>query len=256
MLQQKQRELLAMIESHHEKNSSSLDSTQDGNLIVHNTNDSTSDTQQQRRQIQPTHLQEKRAQLFHDAGVMTKSLYRSCLRCIQLIRHGNEHDMADFDEREQQMLNRSKNQFDFHVSLSSFEPPVDRDNELSSRAMYYLAFAKESFHQEIDCLEQDPWRVDNVKRFLYLIRQGEERRKWLLHEYQFEDPYAEKWDEDKVLEWEEKAWKLVKETYDSNGWVYQKDDVIMGDDGIDAMDDDGIDWDETDDAEDRVKHSK
>lgn len=261
ILQQKQRDLFAMMESHQEEIDSSLEdlkhnNNRDGIIIQTTTQNSTGGDDM----IQPSkHLQEQRATLIHDAGIMTKSLYRSCLRCVQLIRHGNEHDMADFDEREkQQKLNRSKQGFSgFDGFSSSLEPPVDRDNELSSRAMYYLAFAKESFHQEIDCLEQDPWRIENVKRFLYLMRQGEERRKWLLQEYKFEDPYAEKWNEDKLLDWEEKAWKLVKETYESNGWVYQKD----GDVTVDEVDtiDDGIDWDETydDDEEDgRFKRSR
>jgi len=253
-----------MIESNHEKNLS-LDANQHGDNSNNNNNNNSitihthSETHHHHQQQQPKHLQEKRSQLFHDAGVMTKSLYRSCLRCIPLIRAGNEHDMADFDQRErEQKLNRSKEGFGFNNNhhgggFLSFEPPVDRENELSSRAMYYLAFAKEAFHQEIDCLEENPWRVDNVKRFLYLIRQGEERRKWLLDEYKFHDPYAEKWNEDKLLKWEDEAWKLVKETYELNGWMYQKDDVTG--DYVDTMDD-GIEWDETDDSEDGVNRNR
>jgi len=187
-------------------------------------------------------ISEERTTLFREAGILTKSLYRSSLRCVNFIREGNQHDLADFEAREeQQKTGRFKK--DFTASFS-FEPPVERENELSSRAMYYLAHAKESFHQEVDCLVADPWREEHLKRFIYLMRQGEEKRKWILEDYRFLDPYPHKWDEEQMQEWEGKAWKLIRETYALNGWLYQDDFTTDDED----YQDEGIDWDEDDDA--------
>eukprot|EP00558_Chaetoceros_sp_UNC1202_P005838 CAMPEP_0197256792 /NCGR_PEP_ID=MMETSP1429-20130617/76623_1 /TAXON_ID=49237 /ORGANISM="Chaetoceros sp., Strain UNC1202" /LENGTH=65 /DNA_ID=CAMNT_0042720461 /DNA_START=48 /DNA_END=241 /DNA_ORIENTATION=+ len=65
---------------------------------------------------------------------MTKSLYRTCIRCIKLLRNGNRYDEDDFQTREEEQ----KKQLESSTSFT-FEPPVDRDNELSSRAQYYMA---------------------------------------------------------------------------------------------------------------------
>jgi hypothetical protein len=187
-------------------------------------------------------FKQERRELLRDAGYMTRSLYRSCLRSIYLIRKGNENDMAEFQQREEQeksdRLNRGP-------SMSfSFEPPVDRENELSSRALYYLAFVNESFHQEVDCLISDPWKEDQVTRFIHLMREGEEKRKWVLKEYKFEDSFSKQWNGDMFNDWEARARQLIFDSYQLKGWLFQKDFINDDDDGIN--DDVIIDWGEDD----------
>lgn len=244
MLKQKQQDLFAMI-----------DETQSVNQVGKRSKESTRDAQQQQQQQQLKWLQEQRSQLYHEAGIMTKSLYRCCLRCVNLIRHGNEHDMADFDAREEEQKKNRLKKEGLNAASFAFELPVDRENELASRASYYHAFAHESFHQETDCLHANPWREENVTRFLYLIRQGEERRKWLLEEYKFKDPYPHKWDEGKLIDWEERAKKLIKETYETNGWSSHQGESISQDDE-DAKHDDGIDWGDDDDDDNHHDEKK
>jgi len=233
-MQQKQEDLFSMLDSHQVAQEIK---SPDSRLHETKSNDESKD------EIQVQRLQEDRVQLFKEAGMMTKALYRSCLRSVNLIRDGNQHDFADFEAREEE---QKTDRLQKSISASfSFEPPVDRDNELSSRALYYLAYTKESFHQEVDCLVAEPWREDNLKRFLYLIKQGERKRKWVLEDYKFDDPHTNKWEEVKLEVWEAKAWKLIRETYDSNGWVYQ-DDFANNDEDYQ---DEGIDWDEDDDSD-------
>mmetsp|Transcript_1059 Transcript_1059/g.1288 ORF Transcript_1059/g.1288 Transcript_1059/m.1288 type:complete len:291 (-) Transcript_1059:42-914(-) len=202
-------------------------------------------------------IENERNALFQEAGQMTRSLYRACIRCSKYMRLGNENDEANFLAREEeQKANRSSKSMT--VSFS-FEPPVDRENELSSRASYYLAFTKESFGQEIDCLNNNPWREDNIERFLYLIRQGEEKRKWILNDYKFDDPYDQMFDDQKLKSFEERAWILLKKTYERNGWLFKSDypseninDLEQARSG-DFIEDDDTDWDNDDDFEDKVK---
>jgi outer membrane phospholipase A len=238
-MQQKQEDLFSMMDSHQvvaQENNST-----DNRLHETKSNDESKD------EVQVQRLQEDRVQLYKEAGMMTRALYRSCLRNVNLIRDGNQHDFADFEAREEeQKTGRLKKAI---TASFSFEPPVDRDNELSSRALYYLAYTKESFHQEVDCLEVEPWREDNLNRFLFLMKEGDEKRKWVLNDYKFDDPHANKLEEVKLEEWEAKAWKLIRETYDSKGWVYL-DDFAKDDEDYK---DEGIDWDEDDDSEEETK---
>eukprot|EP00979_Chaetoceros_neogracilis_P018154 scaffold10555_cov228-Chaetoceros_neogracile.AAC.6 len=238
-MQQKQEDLISMIESHQETRDKKFPSDSDGASTILFTSESNS--KKNHDEIQQR-LGEERATLFKEAGVLTRSLYKSCLRCVEFIRDGNQHDFEDFEAREEQ---QKTGRFTRDLSASfSFEPPVERENELSSRAMYYLAYTKESFNQEVDCLFADPWREDSLKRFIYLIRQGEEKRKWILEDYRFMDPCPEMWDEERIQEWEKKAWKLIRETYALNGWLYQDD--FTNDD--EDYQDEGIDWNEDDDS--------
>jgi hypothetical protein len=141
-------------------------------------------------------LNEQNALLL-EAKRLTKSLYRTCLRSVSILAEANTHDEEIFLQRERERLSRKNN----------YEPPVDRKNELSSRAMYYHSFVQESFQQEMDCLslissessQSRPsfWREEQVTRFVYLMEQGEERRRWILESYKFDDSYREqKNDED------------------------------------------------------------
>lgn len=197
------------------------------------------DSQQEEQEIE--RLKNERLELLQDAGYMTRSLYRSCLRSIHLLRLGNANDMTDFQEREEKQKSDRLDRRTF-----SFEPPVDRENELSSRALYYLAFLNESFHQEVDCLvSADPWKEDQVTRFTHLMRQGEHRRKWILGDYKFDDPFSKQWDEEFFVDWEGRAQKLIRDTYELKGWLFQKD--FINNDEDDSNNDIDIDWEEDDD---------
>lgn len=201
-------------------------------------------------------IEAKRKVLLQKANEITKSFYRICLRCTYLIRIGNENDEKNFKAREEEQKQSRIKAFEERKSMSakeraatasasmSFEPSVDRENELSSRASYYLAFIKESFGQEVDCLTKSiPWREDEVTRFVFLMKQGEERRSWILQDYQFEDPYQNTWQDidEKLNIWEQEANAIVRETYARNGWLLQSD--------VDAVnqncdDDEDLDWDD------------
>ncbi len=183
----------------------------------------------------------ERLELLKDAGYITRSLYRSCLRSIYLIRQGNENDMAEFQSREEK---QKADRIEKRMSMEfSYEPPVDRENELSSRASYYRAFLNESFYQEVDCLISDPWKEDQVTRFIHLMRQGEEKRRWILNDYKFDDPFSKQWDNQLCLSWEKRAKKLISDTYELNGWLLQKDFINDDADDTGTYDED-IDWGE------------
>jgi hypothetical protein len=123
--------------------------------------------------LEKQELEKERIQLFQEAKAMTLSLYRTCIRCTKRIRHGNAYDEEQFQIREDE---QKSNRIRSSPSKSlSFEPPVDRDNELESRALYYLAFTKEAFGQEVDCLTKNKsslWREEDISRFIYLLKQG------------------------------------------------------------------------------------
>ena len=90
-----------------------------------------------------TNLQTK---LLQEASYLTRTLYRKCLQSIKVIAKGNSRDESDFAERE---CNERK-QFEpgSGVNLNeriSMAPPVNRQNELSSRANYYKTFTREHF---------------------------------------------------------------------------------------------------------------
>ena len=42
---------------------------------------------------------------------------------------------------------------------------------------------REEFNQESDCLEANPWMEEHVERYLYFIKGGEEKRCWILNDY-------------------------------------------------------------------------
>ena len=95
-------------------------------------------------------LEQERAALLDDASFLTRSVYRNCVRSIRLIRWGNASDERDFQEREEaQMRDLSASimdrQKDQRFSMISMLPPVDREDELRSRAEYYGQYAREMF---------------------------------------------------------------------------------------------------------------
>jgi hypothetical protein len=205
--------------------------------------------------IEKEQLEKERKELFNEARDMTLSLYRTCVRCTKYIRYGNENDELEFKVREDE---QKANRLDMkNFKTLSFEPPVERDNELKSRSLYYLAFIKESFGQEVDCLTKNiPWREDDVVRFSYLMEQGEKRRAWILEDYKFDDPYGHLWNDNngdggiklKLDLWEKRATNLIQSTYQMNGWQMKSDfnpedsNINSSVDFENAMDDDD-DWD-------------
>lgn len=160
---------------------------------------------------------ETRQELLLEAGAMSRSLFRTCLRCVKIMRQGNEHDEIDFVEREQNQFQTMKEA----VASGTFSmaPPVDRENELSSRANYYHGHTREHFDGDSDCLKPDPWREENVDTYLAVLRRGEYKRKWVMNDYKFHDVYLNAFDDRRVDKWEAKARELLKETYDANGWI-------------------------------------
>jgi hypothetical protein len=159
----------------------------------------------------------ERHALFLEAGAMSRSLFRTCLRCVKIMRQGNSHDEAEFREREENQLKSMK---DALVSGSfSMCPPVDRENELDSRAIYYHGHTREHFDGEYDCLKCDPWKEEHVDRYLHFLRQGEHKRKWVMNDYKFPDSYARVFDNERVDRWEARVRELLKDTYDTNGWI-------------------------------------
>jgi hypothetical protein len=188
--------------------------------------------------------------LLLEAKRMTKSLYRTCLRSVSILAQANSHDEEIFLERERERLKKE----------NGYEPPVDRENELSSRATYYHSFVQESFQQEVDCLSvMSPesshlgslfWREEQVNRFVYLMEQGEERRRWILESYKFDDSYKEQKNEqnedlqDNLNKWKHRANNMVKDAYKIKGWLTQadfQDGVVMDDDESYENDGDSID---------------
>ena len=71
--------------------------------------------------------------------------------------------------------------------------PVNRDDELQSRANYYYNWARELIEQESDIFSNDN-KDDNsitkeqVHRYFHFLRNGEEKRQYVLQKYQFDDP--------------------------------------------------------------------
>jgi hypothetical protein len=68
-------------------------------------------------------------------------------------------------------------------------------------------------------LKWNPWKEEHVDRYLHFLRQGEYKRKWVMNDYKFPDPYANVFDNDRVNRWEAQARELLKDTYDAHGWI-------------------------------------
>jgi len=209
-------------------------------------NDDNSIEQQQQQHQKQQEIKKERKEIFQEAHLLTLSLYRTCLRCIRIMRPGNTHDDQEFRKREEGQL-QDMEKLGVGSSRSSggtfsFEPPVDRENELTSRAFYYLAHVQESFGQEVDCLAKDPWMEDNIERFVHLMAKGEERRRWIMKEYKFKDPYIDSWDGPRLDRFEVRITDFVKKTYAQRGWLLKSDMT----DSVDTTwidDDDEIDKD-------------
>ena len=259
------------------------------------------------KQLSTADIHAAQTQLLKEANYLTKTLYRKCLKSIQSLARGNERDESDFSEREQS----EKDQLDELLSsdrssssknntnnnrVSLMSPPVNRQNELSSRANYYQAFTREHFdghwnllgkhgfhlgeegnmrhglgnvgggggqegnryegdhhylggqmaaqyssHQKVASFDSDDsskvipqqhqpqyymWREEQIEQFTYLITSGEEKRQWILSDYEFKDPCSKHWPEEfrtRIQQFEESANALVKEMYRKRGWIHSSD---------------------------------
>jgi hypothetical protein len=63
-----------------------------------------------------------------------------------------------------------------------------------SRAEYYMQYMRENFVQESDCLAVDDWQPQHIARYLFHLKRGDEHRKWLLKDMQFQDEYQNAFD--------------------------------------------------------------
>jgi hypothetical protein len=176
-------------------------------------------------------------------------------------------------------------------------PPVNRQNELSSRANYYKAYCRENFDGHWNLLGRDGfhlgeegsmrhglggtlssgglgfgggqegngyqgghhhlggqmagqysgqvsgskknedvnesnlqhymWREEQIEQFVYLIKYGEEKRQWVLMDYEFDDPCkSQGWSEEiqrRIAAFETNANALVKDMYHRRGWTHSSD---------------------------------
>lgn len=205
-LKHKEDALLSLIKSH-------SDSTRDKTI---NNETALQNSPSKEKKLERDILKRK-DELWEEANSITKSLFRTCIRSTKVIRPGNDEDEASFKKREE----NQKNSFSVGSSSQgsfSFEPPVDRENELFSRYSYYLEWARESFHQESDCLASDSWREEDVGRYVHFVRQGEDKRKWVLNDYKFDDPYVNVFENDRLDVFEKNATQLVKDIYSQKGW--------------------------------------
>ena len=261
-------------------------------LFSQQTSESENDNNNNMTVHEMTNLQTK---LLQEASYLTRTLYRKCLQSIKVIAKGNSRDESDFAERE----SNERKQFEpgSGVNLNeriSMAPPVNRQNELSSRANYYKTFTREHFdghwnllgahgfhigdegnmrhglgevgggnqkwnqyqggHHHLgvqmaaqyqggvggsgdDSMQNNngyyAWREEQIEQFVYLIKSGEEKRQWILNDYEFEDPCNMKdetihrgWSqelEERLKNFEVQSNSLVKEMYQREGWIQSSD---------------------------------
>jgi hypothetical protein len=146
-------------------------------------------------------LQLERLELLQEAASLTKSMYRICLRSVNLIRPGNEMDEKDFQKRHEEFRHPKGGM----SSMSMSSRPPNREDELESRAAYYYSFCRESFLQESDCLEEDPLKWKNIQRFVYFLKKADQDRKWLLADMMFPDPYKTALSQERIQQFEDMA---------------------------------------------------
>lgn len=201
----------------------------------------TTDTRRTFRTPPPSVLSVEHEVVLKEASALTRSLYRSCIRSVRVIRHGNDHDEAEFVELERKQNERKFSRTDGAFAMLSMLPPVDRIDELRSRAEYYLQYARENFVQESDCLLH--LSEGHLDRYVNLLRRGEDHRRWLLSDMKFEDPYKDSFDYARLQAFEKKVLQLYgsKEPSVSN----EADADLAIDDEDDAWDDDDDDDDDT-----------
>lgn len=283
----------------------------------------TSENDSNSSRMTPQGISSQQTKLLQEATYLTRTLYRKCLQSIKVIAKGNERDEADFTEREME----ERNQFDGNNDVNlkqriSMAPPVNRQNELSSRSEYYKTFTRENFDGHWNLLGEHgfhigdegnmrhglgvvestsggwnqyqgghhhlggqmaaqyqggggglsstektnrsskgchhyTWREDQIEQFVYLIRSGEEKRQWILNDYEFDDPCSSMIEDDNreksAIDWpheleerlknfESESNILVKEMYQRKGWMHSSEYSSAEDDEF---------WSDSDSDDDR-----
>ena len=83
-----------------------------------------------------------------------------------------------------------------------------------------------------DFADHYTWREDQIEQFVYLIRSGEEKRQWILNDYEFDDPFCSPKDgsdgwpqvlENRLNIFEARSGSLIKEMYRQKGWMHSSD---------------------------------
>ena len=92
--EQKQKELLSALDSFERTANENVKNDEEATVMENFSNRKLVDADMTKKFAQ------ERDVLFKEAGEITKSLYRTCLRCIKLIREGNDHDEEQFKIRE------------------------------------------------------------------------------------------------------------------------------------------------------------
>jgi len=285
-------------------------------------------------------------QLHTEASYLTRTLYRKCLQSIKLLAKGNTRDEIDFAEREaSEKMDFTNTSIERRVSMA---PPVNRSNELSSRAEYYKTHTRENFDGHFSLLGEHGfhigdegnmthglggstgaqrgwnqyqgghhhlggqisaqyhgagatsattttttttttghymWREEQITQFIYLMRSGEEKRRWIMADYEFDDtknnvltmipPNEDNgggnnsskgaiitgWSlelEHRLVAFEKQANLLVIEMYRREGWLHSSDyemssEGVQGGGSSNEEDDNFFsDIDDSDDDEDNT----
>eukprot|EP00546_Thalassionema_frauenfeldii_P009416 CAMPEP_0178927648 /NCGR_PEP_ID=MMETSP0786-20121207/19333_1 /TAXON_ID=186022 /ORGANISM="Thalassionema frauenfeldii, Strain CCMP 1798" /LENGTH=160 /DNA_ID=CAMNT_0020603161 /DNA_START=305 /DNA_END=784 /DNA_ORIENTATION=- len=132
------------------------------------------------------------------------------------MRPGNKYDEEEFARREKA---------EKEGLGSMMVPSVDRENELHSRAEYYFQYVREHYNSDCTCLDRNPWRESDIEIFLHYVRIGEKRRKYILNDYKFDDPFGSKFPVERVDNFEKRAAELVRVTYKINNWILPSENV-------------------------------
>ncbi|KAL7512501.1 hypothetical protein ACHAXN_009790 [Cyclotella atomus] len=100
--------------------------------------------------------------LYDEATSITRALYRRCLESIRVLAKGNDNDEMEFAAREKSELSKFDELSDSKSpsTASLLSPPVNRTNELSSRAYYYSSFCRENFEGHWNLLGVHGFHID------------------------------------------------------------------------------------------------
>lgn len=73
--------------------------------------------------------------------------------------------------------------------------PINRKDELASRANYYYNWARELIDGESDIFDEfEEINESQVKRYFYYLKDGEKKRQYVLKKYDFDDPCLDSFD--------------------------------------------------------------
>merc|ERR1712194_457482 len=88
------------------------------------------------------------------------------------------------------------------------------------------------------------WREEQIEQFVYLMKSGEEKRLWILQDYEFDDPFRaskpSSWSrelDDRLQDFEVRSNALVREMYRRKGWVHSSEHDHLADQKDDFFDD-------------------